>query len=116
MALCRISAVFCLLAFPVSANELATGDEIRAAISGNTVQGSMIASGGYSEFYAADGVIKAADYAGTWSIDGAKMCFAYGQDPATCWGVRISGDQVTWVGEGGDEGTGTVKAGNSNGF
>lgn len=116
MALRRLVAVLCVLAFPASAAGQATGDEIRAAISGNTVQGSMAASGGYSEFYAADGAIKAQDYTGQWSIDGSRMCFAYGQDPATCWGARISGDQVTWVGDGGDEGTGTIKAGNPNGF
>jgi hypothetical protein len=40
--------------FAVGSNALAgasaTGDQINAAISGNTVQGSMIASGAYTEF------------------------------------------------------------------
>ena len=35
-----------------------SGAEIQAAISGNTVQGNMDASGAYAEFYAADGTIK----------------------------------------------------------
>ena len=112
----RLSFVFALLALPASAQELASGNAIRSAISGNTVQGSMQASGGYTEFYAADGTIKAADYAGEWSISGDKMCFAYGEDPAQCWAARIAGGQITWVGVAGDEGTGRIVAGNSNGF
>jgi hypothetical protein len=104
------------LATPATADDLATGAQIREALVGNTVMGSMLASGAYTEYYAPDGAIRAADYAGTWSIDGNSMCFAYGSDPATCWGARISGDQVTWVADRGDEGTGTIVAGNPNGW
>jgi hypothetical protein len=112
----RLSAlVLPLLALPALADSHASGDQMRAAIAGNTVQGSMTASGAYTEFYAADGTIKGADYAGTWTIEGDRMCFAYGEAP-TCFGVRIAGDQVTWVGEGGDEGTGTILPGNPNGW
>jgi len=106
----------CLVAAPAGAQELAPGDAIRAAVSGNTVQGSMSASGAYTEFYAPDGTIRGADYAGSWSVDGDRMCFAYGADPATCWGVRLSGDGVTWVSDAGDEGTGTIMPGNPNGW
>ncbi len=106
----------CLMASPALAQDLASGGEISAALGGNTVQGSMSASGGYTEFYAPDGTIKAADYAGAWSVQDGKMCFAYGEDPATCFGVRIAGNQVTWVGEGGDEGNGTIQPGNPNGW
>lgn len=108
--------VFIALATPATAQDMATGAAIRAAISGNTVQGSMSASGAYTEFYAADGAIKGKDYTGNWSVDGDKMCFAYGTDPASCWGVQIIGDQVTWVADGGPEGTGTIVTGNPNGF
>jgi hypothetical protein len=102
------------LASPALAEGEATGDQIRATITGNTVQGSMTASGAYTEFYAADGAIKGKDYAGTWTVEGDKMCFDYGDDPATCFGLRIAGDQVTWIGATGDEGTGTVLPGNPN--
>lgn len=112
----RTFLVSILLATPVAAQEASSGEAIRAAISGNTVEGSMSASGAYAEFYQADGGIKGKDYAGNWSMDGDKMCFAYGTDPATCWGVVISGDQVTWLGEGGPEGTGTISTGNPNSF
>jgi hypothetical protein len=112
----RSIVILMVLAAPAAAQDMATGAAIQTAISGNTVEGSMSASGAYTEFYAADGTIKGKDYAGNWSIDGDKMCFAYGTDPTTCWAVQISGDQVTWVGDGGPEGTGTIRAGNPNSF
>lgn len=94
----------------------ATGEQINAAISGNTVQGSMIASGAYTEFYAADGNIKGKDYSGKWRVNGDAMCFQYGQDPEGCWQVKLDGNQVTWVKNGKDDGTGTIVKGNPNKF
>jgi hypothetical protein len=98
-----------------AAQDLATGAEISAAISGNTVQGSMSASGAYTEFYAADGAIKADGYTGTWTVEGDAMCFDYGEGK-DCWGVRIDGEAVTWVKDGADGGTGTIVTGNPNNF
>ena len=98
------------------AGGMATGDQINAAISGNTVQGSMIVSGAYTEFYGADGVIKGKDYSGKWRVNGDTMCFQYGQDPEACWQVKLDGTQVTWVKEGKDDGTGTIVKGNPNNF
>jgi hypothetical protein len=111
-----IIATLCLLSSPAFAQETATGDQITAAITGNTVIGSMSASGAYTEFYAADGTIKAADYSGKWAVEGDKMCFTYGEDPATCWAVTVQGDQVTWLVNGVAEGTGTIQPGNPNGW
>ena len=112
----RLILMFCLAAAPAFAQDLATGDQIKAALSGNTVIGSMVASGAYTEFYAEDGKIRAADYAGAWSVQGDTMCFAYGDGAPVCWGVRLSGDQVTWVSGAADEGTGTILPGNPNGW
>jgi len=109
------SAALALAAMPAFAQSLATGEEIAAAIAGNTVQGSMLDSGAYTEFYQADGVIKGADYTGKWSIEGDQMCFDYG-DGADCWSVRLDGTSVTWVKDGADNGTGTVVTGNPNNF
>jgi hypothetical protein len=106
-----LAAVF---ATPVMAEGLATGDEVRAALSGNTVMGSMAASGAYTEYYAADGTIRSADYTAKWEIKGDTMCFTYGEDPATCWGVRLTGDKVAWVVDGAEEGAGTIIPGNPN--
>lgn len=102
-------------AFPAFAQDLAKGDAIKAAITDKTVQGSMVASGAYTEFYAADGTIRGSGYTGKWSVEGDTMCFDYGEG-ANCWGVRLAGDSVTWVKDGKDDGTGTLIAGNPNNF
>ena len=109
-------ALFLAAMTPSFAGEMATGDQISAAISGNTVQGSMVAAGAYTEFYGADGVIKGKDYSGKWRVNGDTMCFQYGTDPEACWGVKISGSDVTWVKDGKDDGTGTIVTGNPNNF
>lgn len=111
-----VLVALCLMAVPAYAQDMATGEQITAAISGNTVIGSMSATGAYTEFYAADGTIRAADYTGKWSVEADTMCFSYGEDPATCWGVQIAGDQVTWIVNGAAEGTGTIQPGNPNGW
>ncbi|AWB48899.1 hypothetical protein HYN69_10670 [Gemmobacter aquarius] len=107
------AAILAFAALPVSAQTFATGDQIKAAIAGNTVQGNMLASGAYTEFYQADGVIKGADYTAKWSVNGDEMCFDYGEG-ASCWSVQIKGDAVTWIKDGVEDGTGTLVAGNPN--
>lgn len=112
----RLSAIaFVTLSVPAFAETLATGAEITAAISGNTVQGSMTDSGAYTEFYAADGAIKGKGYSGVWTVEGDAMCFDYGEGK-DCWGVRIDGEAVAWVKDGKDGGTGAIVAGNPNNF
>ena len=111
----RIAAAIAFAA-PAYAQDFASAEAILEAISGNTVQGSMTASGAYTEFYEAGGQIKGNGYVGRWTIDGDKMCFSYGTDPATCWNVRLAGDQVSWVNGDVEEGTGTILQGNPNGF
>ena len=117
MRIILTAAAFVLGASSVAyAGAAATGAQITAAISGNTVQGSMVASGTYTEFYGVDGVIKGKDYTGKWRVNGDAMCFQYGQDPEACWQVKLDGDQVTWVKDGKDDGTGTLVKGNPNNF
>lgn len=113
----RLTLLAVVLTFPIAAQAeaLATGAEISAVLSGNTVQGSMIDAGAYTEFYAADGTIKADGYTGTWTVDGDAMCFDYGEGK-DCWNVRIEGEAVTWVQDDVDGGTGTIVAGNPNNF
>ena len=119
MSIIRLTAALLLaavLSLPALAAGMATGDQIKAAIGGNTMQGEMIATGAYTEHYAADGTIKGKDYTGKWSVKGDTMCFQYGADPEACWGVRIEGDKVTWVKDGKDDGTGTILPGNPSNF
>jgi hypothetical protein len=103
------------MAVPAMASSLATSDEIKAAIIGNTVEGGMSDGAAYAEYYSEDGAIKADGYTGTWSLDGNDMCFDYGEGPA-CWSVSIDGDKVAWMNGDTEEGTGTIKAGNPNEF
>jgi hypothetical protein len=115
-AILGAAALLVAMSGSVIAGAVATGDQINAAISGNTVQGSMVAAGAYTEFYGADGVIKGKDYSGKWRVNGDTMCFQYGQDPEACWQVKLDGNQVTWVKDGKDDGTGTIVKGNPNNF
>src|SRR5262245_43950813 len=92
-----LACAFALTAMAGAASAAATGDQIKAAISGNTVQGNMDASGPYAEFYAGDGQIKGKDYIGQWSVEGDAMCFVYQDTPKECWSVEINGDQVRWI-------------------
>ncbi len=116
----RIAALsFAALTFAatsVSAQSLASGEAIRAAVAGNTVRGAMEASGGFEEFYDANGTIKGTDYKGEWSIKGDRMCFVYDGNPASCWSMRIDGSKLIWVGATGDEGSGTILPGNPKGY
>lgn len=109
------ATVISLLALPLAAAELASGDAIMAAISGNTVQGSMADGSAYTEFYEDGGTIRGVDYTGAWSVEGDQMCFDYGEGKG-CWGVAIDGDSVTWMNGDAADGTGTIVPGNPNSF
>lgn len=98
------------------AADLATGQQISDAISGNTVQGSMEASGVYTEYYGADSVVRGADYTATWMIEGDMMCWLYEGSEKDCWNAKIDGDQIEWVQGGETLGNGTILSGNPNNF
>jgi hypothetical protein len=112
----HLALSFLLLISATAPALAATGAEIRAAISGNTVQGNMDSSGPYAEFYDASGTIKGKDYTGKWTVEGDTMCFEYEGSPKDCWTVDIKGDQVRWIKDGASQGTGTIVKGNANGF
>ncbi|MBK1670132.1 hypothetical protein CKO28_19025 [Rhodovibrio sodomensis] len=94
----------------------ASGAEIRAAIAGNTVQGSMVDASDYTEFYAANGTIRGDGYTGSWHIEDNRMCFRYGNGAADCYGVRLDGNRVIWLKNGQTDGTGTIVTGNPSDF
>ena len=114
----KILCVVAMLAPFATANaaELASGAQISEAITGNTVQGSMEASGVYTEYYAATGVVHGQDYKAMWSVEGNSMCWVYEGSPKDCWDVAITDDQVTWIKDGESAGTGTILLGNPNNF
>jgi len=100
----------------LQADEALSGDEIRGLVSGNTIEGTMLETGAYAEFYAEDGTIRGDGYTGQWSIDGDSMCFQYGEDPASCWQVSQEGEALNWLQDGEVLGDGMVLPGNSNSF
>ena len=53
------AALIALAVIPAAAADKLNGEQIRAALSGNTVQGTMEGSGAYAEFYSNDGMIRA---------------------------------------------------------
>ena len=116
----KTAAILALALFlPVagaSAADTLTGDQIRDAVSDHTVQGTMMESGAYAEFYQADGTIKGDGYTGTWSIADDSMCFAYDDAPADCWQVGMEDGMLMWMQDGQMLGDGTAVPGNPNGF
>lgn len=93
---------------------LASGQQLKNAIAGNTVQGSMDGAGRYTEFYAKDGTVRSKDYQAKWSIEGDQMCWVYEGQPKDCWRATFKGNSVKWVKDGKVQGTGTIAQGNSN--
>ena len=74
----------------------------------------MADGSGYTEFYEADGTIRGNGYTGSWRVNDNRMCFKYGEDPENCWSVKIKGDQVFWIVDGKEDGSGTLVPGNPN--
>jgi hypothetical protein len=116
MTRASLAFVLAVLALPAAAQDLLIGPAVISAVTGNTIQGGMADGAVYAEFYDADGTIRAEGYSGTWSVEIDSMCFDYGADPAICYRVALSGDQVTWFLDGAAVGTGTLVTGNPNGF
>jgi hypothetical protein len=110
--ICGMAWMFALPSFA----GMASGDDIRKAISGNTVQGNMDSAGAYTEFYGADGVVFGKDYKAKWSVENDTMCWTYEGTPKDCWAVEIAGDQIKWIKDGKAQGSGTVQMGNPNNF
>ncbi|HET8849874.1 MAG TPA: hypothetical protein VFM78_08315 [Marinobacter sp.] len=78
----------------VHAADQHSADEIAAAVSGHSYQGSMLEpNSGFNEYYAPDGTIVGAGYEGQWTTKDGEMCFAYGEAP-TCYEVSIDGPSM----------------------
>ena len=102
---------------PVFADDAPTADEISAAVSDHTYQGSMsVAGSGFAEYYAADGAILADGYEGMWRTEDGNMCFQYGDKPETCFEVRFNGPSMEMYKDGALDGNGMLIEGNVNDF
>lgn len=90
-----------------------SADEIAAAVSDHSYQGSMsAANSGFNEYYAPDGTIYGKDYKGQWTTRRGEMCFAYGEEP-TCYQVSIDGPSMVLRLDGVIEGNGMLVEGNT---
>jgi hypothetical protein len=111
-----LTLAMCLPIAGASAADTLSGEEIRDTVSDHTVEGSMMESGPYAEFYQADGMIKGDGYTGSWSIVDDTMCFEYGGEPAGCWEVGMEDGKLMWMQDGEMLGDGMAQPGNTNGF
>ncbi|MGM8932756.1 hypothetical protein [Salinicola halophyticus] len=81
-----------------SDGERLSGDEIQERVLGNRVQGAMAGGEAYDEVYREDGTIEGDGYTGQAEIVDDRMCFDYGNDETTCYGVRSDGDnRIEWL-------------------
>ena len=105
--LCSGMAVVAVAVSPLS------GDGIKMLMSDVTVEGKMNDGSSYSEFYEADGKIKAKDYVGNWTVENNSMCFVYSSNPKKmCYQIGTNASGIDWIHDGKVEGTGTVIKGN----
>ena len=93
-----------------------TGDEIRAELVGNSYRGRLDNGTAYMEYLHPGGRVRAEGYFGRWTISGDTLCFDYDRGTADdgCWGVALSGNEITWLTGGKADGTATLIAGNPN--
>jgi len=103
-----------MLAWTAQAEGQASGDDIRALLSGNTLQGSSLKSA-YSEYYDPDGTLRGDGYAGSWKIEGDMGCMDYGKG-YQCWTGYIDGAATIWYKDGKVDAAGVMITGNPNNF
>lgn len=96
---------------------VANSDAIARALSGNTLSGSLEASGPFEEYFDASGAIHGPDYSGTWTLNGETLCLDYDGNPPSCWQLQLDGDSLVWRSAGGAvEGHARIIKGNPKGF
>ncbi len=114
--LAAVGAVLSVPFAPAFAQDAPTADEISAAVSDHTYQGSMSSGGsGFSEYYAADGSIRGSDYTGKWHTKDGIMCFNYGEDDR-CFGITLDGPSMVMYKDGEIDGNGMLVPGNPQNF
>lgn len=122
--LSHLSLAACF-AMPAFAEEMATGDELYAAIVGNTILG-VLQDKTYASYYGMDGRVltdfdstddsRTADIVGTWKIEGDRFCTSYSADDPICMEVRLDGDKITFFMYGMEQSTSTILRDNPHGL
>ena len=99
----------------VFAGQMATDAEIVSAVSGKSLQGSMLKNT-FAEYYAPDGTIKGKGYSGKWRVANNAMCFQYGDKPEGCWELELNGPSMILFKDGKVDGNGILVEGNPHNF
>ena len=112
---------------PSSAAEFASGDQIRATIIGNSLEGIWTDNSRFAEYYDPNGTFRGyayaphrTRYAGTWKITGNQMCTRWtlvetGATYSECYQYVVSPGTVSLYRKGRSIGvTATVRPGNPN--
>ncbi len=120
-AVSQKTGVFLALSMTLSPVALAgdgvSAEEITAAVSDSTYQGSMTKSdSAFAEYYQPDGTIAGKGYSGKWRVEDNTMCFQYGDNPENCWEIELNGSAMTLVKEGKADGSGMLIEGNPHDF
>lgn len=97
-----------------------TGAAAWQLLVGNTVV-AQSHDGGYTEFFAPDGVVKHLDRdgkaTGTWTLQGDKVCFDFpDEDDRSCVQVEVTGQKGAFVDEDKARDTFDVLPGNAKGL
>lgn len=101
----------------IAAHAASDTNAIAQALRGNTLNGSLDASGPFEEYYDSSGAIHGADYTGTWTLQGDSLCLGYDGNPPSCWTLELDGDSLVWRGKSGAvEGHARIIKGNPKGF
>lgn len=116
LAGCVAALAVAVLSTAALAYEMLDGDQIRSAVSGNTVEGTMTDQGPYSEYFDPDGTLRAKSYSGTWSIKDNAICIDITGGSSGCWNVGVAEGTLHWFFDGEVLGTGTATPGNTHGY
>ncbi len=96
------------------AGDMATGAEIKAYLSGNTLQGST-GTDPFAEYYDADGTIRGDGYSAKWKVEGDTGCMDYGNGFG-CWTAIIHEEGAIWIKEGEADAASMLLQGNPNNY
>ena len=91
----------------------ATQEELRDALVGNTFQGDM-GGGGYSSYFADDGIYHDGTTSGIYEITGDGVC--YPDTDFGCYQATIDGTSLEWMKDGESAGTGEILEGDALGL
>lgn len=101
------------IAFGAAHEEMASQEDLTAALTGNTFQGDM-AGGAYTGYFGDEGMYRDGSGSGTYEITDDGVC--YPDTDFGCFQAKLDGETLTWSQNGEEMGSGTIVQGNPNNF